>query len=49
MTGGSVVTLEPLVCVGPVTYQGHAAIARDIANLTAALAHSHTGRPSCPR
>jgi 5-methyltetrahydropteroyltriglutamate--homocysteine methyltransferase len=37
MTGGSVVTLEPLVCVGAVTYRGHAAIARDIANLTAAL------------
>jgi 5-methyltetrahydropteroyltriglutamate--homocysteine methyltransferase len=37
MTGGSVVTLEPLVCVGPVAYRGHAAIARDIANLTAAL------------
>ena len=37
MTGGSVVTLEPLVCVGPVTYRGHAAIARDTANLTAAL------------
>ena len=37
MTGGSVVTLEPLVCVGPVTYRGHAAITRDIANLTAAL------------
>jgi 5-methyltetrahydropteroyltriglutamate--homocysteine methyltransferase len=37
MTGGSVVPLEPLVCVGPVSYRGHAAIARDIANLTAAL------------
>jgi 5-methyltetrahydropteroyltriglutamate--homocysteine methyltransferase len=38
MEGGSVVTMEPLVCVGPVTYQGQAAIARDIANLKAALA-----------
>ncbi len=37
MTGGSVVTLDPLVCVGPITYRGQAAIARDIANLTAAL------------
>ncbi len=37
MTGGSVVTLEPLVCVGPVTYRGQEVIARDIANLTAAL------------
>ena len=41
MEGGSVVTMEPLVCVGPVTYRGQAAIARDIANLRAALA----GRP----
>jgi 5-methyltetrahydropteroyltriglutamate--homocysteine methyltransferase len=37
MTGGSVVTLEPLVCTGPVSYRGHAAIAQSIANLTAAL------------
>jgi 5-methyltetrahydropteroyltriglutamate--homocysteine methyltransferase len=41
MTGGSVVRSEPLVCTGPVTYRGQAAIARDIANLRAALA----GRP----
>jgi 5-methyltetrahydropteroyltriglutamate--homocysteine methyltransferase len=41
MEGGSVVTMEPLVCVGPVTYRGQAAITRDIANLRAALA----GRP----
>jgi 5-methyltetrahydropteroyltriglutamate--homocysteine methyltransferase len=39
MEGGSVVTMEPLVCVGPVTYRGQAAIARDIANLKAALAN----------
>ena len=38
MEGGSVVTMEPLVCVGPVAYRGQAAIARDIANLKAALA-----------
>ena len=38
MEGGSVVTMEPLVCVGPVTYRGQAAIARDVANLRAALA-----------
>jgi 5-methyltetrahydropteroyltriglutamate--homocysteine methyltransferase len=37
MVGGSVVTPQPLVCVGPVSYRGHEAIARDIANLTAAL------------
>jgi 5-methyltetrahydropteroyltriglutamate--homocysteine methyltransferase len=33
MMGGSVVTLEPLVCVGPVTYRRQAAIARDIGAL----------------
>jgi 5-methyltetrahydropteroyltriglutamate--homocysteine methyltransferase len=37
MVGGSVVTLQPLVCVGPVSYRGHEAIARDVANLKAAL------------
>ena len=37
MVGGSVVTPQPLVCVGPVSYRGHEAIARDIANLRAAL------------
>lgn len=38
MTGGSVVTPEPLVCTGPVTYRGQAAIAKQIADLQAALA-----------
>ena len=38
MVGGSVVTPQPLVCVGPVSYRGHEAIARDIANLKAAPA-----------
>src|SRR5579862_5149282 len=38
MVGGSVVTPQPLVCVGPVAYRGHEAIARDIANLKAAMA-----------
>ena len=38
MTGGAVVALEPLVCVGPVAYRGQEAMARDIANLKAALA-----------
>ncbi len=37
MVGGSVVSPQPLVCVGPVSYRGHEAIARDIANLKAAL------------
>jgi 5-methyltetrahydropteroyltriglutamate--homocysteine methyltransferase len=48
MMGGSVVTLEPLVCVGPVSYQGHAAVARDIANLTAALAQQPHGEAFLP-
>jgi 5-methyltetrahydropteroyltriglutamate--homocysteine methyltransferase len=38
MTGGAAVALEPLVCVGPVSYRGQAVIARDIANLRGALA-----------
>jgi 5-methyltetrahydropteroyltriglutamate--homocysteine methyltransferase len=38
MVGGSVVTPQPLVCVGPVAYRGHEAVARDIANLKAAMA-----------
>lgn len=46
--GGSVVTLEPLVCVGPVSCQGHAAIAPDIANLTAALAQQPHGGAFLP-
>jgi 5-methyltetrahydropteroyltriglutamate--homocysteine methyltransferase len=37
MVGGSVAAMEPLVCTGPVAYQGQEAIARDIANLRAAL------------
>jgi 5-methyltetrahydropteroyltriglutamate--homocysteine methyltransferase len=42
MTGGAAVALEPLVCTGPVAYRGQQAIARDIANLRAALAQ-HPG------
>jgi len=37
MTGGSVSPIVPLVCTGPVTYQGRAALDRDIDNLKAAL------------
>jgi 5-methyltetrahydropteroyltriglutamate--homocysteine methyltransferase len=37
MVGGSVVTPQPLVCTGPVSYRGHDAIVRDITNLKAAL------------
>jgi 5-methyltetrahydropteroyltriglutamate--homocysteine methyltransferase len=38
MQGGAVVAMEPLVCVGPVSYRGHEAIARQIADLKGALA-----------
>jgi 5-methyltetrahydropteroyltriglutamate--homocysteine methyltransferase len=38
MLGGSVVPTIPLVCTGPVTYRGDAAIRRDIANLKTAVA-----------
>lgn len=38
MTGGAVSPVPPMGCVGPVTYVGHAALQRDIANLKAALA-----------
>ncbi len=37
MVGGSVVTPQPLVCTGPVSYRGHDAIVRDVTNLKAAL------------
>lgn len=36
MTGGSIAPSTGLVCVGPVSYRGHAAIQRDIDNLRAA-------------
>jgi len=37
MTGGAAAPIVPVVCTGPVRYQGHDAIRRDIANLKAAL------------
>ena len=37
MGGGAVAPMVPMVCTGPVTYRGEAALARDIANLKAAL------------
>jgi 5-methyltetrahydropteroyltriglutamate--homocysteine methyltransferase len=37
MTGGAVRPVVPMVCTGPVSYRGQAAIQRDIANLRAAL------------
>ncbi len=41
MMGGAVVPMYPLRCVGPVRYKGEAQLARDLANLQAAL----EGRP----
>ncbi len=38
MTGGAVAPVVPMVCTGPVSYRGEAALRRDIDNLKAALA-----------
>jgi 5-methyltetrahydropteroyltriglutamate--homocysteine methyltransferase len=40
MLGGTVTKVVPIYCVGPVKYTGEAAVARDIANLKAAVAKS---------
>jgi 5-methyltetrahydropteroyltriglutamate--homocysteine methyltransferase len=40
MTGGAVAPVVPMVCTGPVSYRGEAALRRDIDNLKAALAAS---------
>lgn len=37
MLGQTVVPMFPMYCIGPVSYKGHAALQRDIANLKAAL------------
>lgn len=37
MMGGALAPAVPLLCVGPVSYRGHDALATDIANLRAAL------------
>lgn len=37
MLGGTAAPIVPLVCTGPVSYRGQAALQRDIANLKAAL------------
>jgi len=37
MLGGAVAPIVPMVCVGPVSYRGAAALQRDIANLKAAM------------
>jgi 5-methyltetrahydropteroyltriglutamate--homocysteine methyltransferase len=38
MTGGSIAPVVPMVCTGPVSYKGEAALRRDIDNLKAAMA-----------
>ena len=38
MTGGAIAPVVPLVCTGPVSYQGQASLQRDIDNLRAAVA-----------
>ena len=35
--GGAVARIAPLTCVGPISYRGHQAVQRDIANLQAAV------------
>ena len=40
MKGGAVAPVVPMVCTGPVSYRGHEALRRDIANLQAALSAS---------
>ena len=40
MTGGGVAPIVPMFCVGPVRYRGQAALAKDLANLKAALANA---------
>jgi 5-methyltetrahydropteroyltriglutamate--homocysteine methyltransferase len=40
MLGGSIAPVVPMVCTGPVKYRGQAALARDIANLKAAMKSS---------
>jgi 5-methyltetrahydropteroyltriglutamate--homocysteine methyltransferase len=37
MTGGAVAAVTPLICTGPVSYQGQAAVQQDIENLRAAV------------
>ena len=38
MMGGAIVKMAPMYCVGPVSYKGEAALARDLDNLKGALA-----------
>ncbi|HWP29760.1 MAG TPA: cobalamin-independent methionine synthase II family protein [Chloroflexota bacterium] len=45
MLGGALVPMVPLVCTGPVRYQGQEALQRDIDNLKAALAALDGAQP----
>ncbi|GAA4925557.1 5-methyltetrahydropteroyltriglutamate--homocysteine methyltransferase [Actinomycetospora succinea] len=46
MMGGTVGTIEPVVCTGPLVYQGQAALQRDLDNLAAAVDPSEAFVPS---
>jgi len=48
MMGGSIAPRIPLVCTGPITYQGHEAIRQDIENLKAALAGQNLAEAFMP-
>jgi 5-methyltetrahydropteroyltriglutamate--homocysteine methyltransferase len=46
MMGGTVGTIEPVVCTGPLVYQGQEALARDLENLAAAVDPAEAFVPS---
>src|SRR5262245_4872525 len=48
MTGGAAAPIVPVVCTGPISYQGYDAIRRDIDNLKAALAGVSVGDAFMP-
>lgn len=48
MTGAAIAPVTPMVCTGPVSYQGQEALRRDLDNLTAALAEAHAREAFMP-
>ena len=46
MMGGTVGTIEPVVCTGPLVYQGESALRRDLENLAAAVDPAEAFVPS---
>ena len=48
MFGGTLAPVATMVCVGPVSYRGQAALARDLANLTAAMGGAPTSDAFVP-